>query len=92
MNEINLGKYKPKEQKKKKKKKENAIYNMEQLYKARNNVIKFFGDCSSLTSDARHKAILVKSLKILTPKRILEILLKTPPKVKENLPINIFFP
>ena len=93
MNEINLGKYKSKEQKtKKKKKKKKAIYNMEQLYKARSNVIRFFSDCSSLTSDARHKAIHVKSLKTLIPKQILQILLKTPPKLKENLPINIFFP
>ena len=63
---------------------------MEQLYKARSNVIIFFSDCSSFTSDARHKAIHVKSLKTLIPKQILQMLLKTPPKPKENLPINIF--
>ena len=42
------------------------------LYKARNNVIGFFDDYSSMTSEAKHKATKQAGLEILTPKQIIK--------------------
>ena len=36
--------------------KKNALYNIEMLFKARNNVIKLFDDYSSVVSKAKHEA------------------------------------
>ena len=44
------------------------------LYKARNSVIKFFDDYSSMVSEAKLKATKWTGLKILTPKQMLQIL------------------
>ena len=44
------------------------------LYKARNEAIKFYHDCSSMMSEAKAKAKAMKGyrLKILTPKKMLQ--------------------
>ena len=42
------------------------------LYKARNNVIKFFNDYFSVVSETKHEATKGTGLKILTPKQILQ--------------------
>ena len=42
------------------------------LYKARNSVIEFFDDYSSMVSEAKPKAIKETGLKILTPKQMLQ--------------------
>ena len=42
------------------------------LYKARNNVIEFFDDYSSIVSEAKLKANKVTGLKIITPKQMLQ--------------------
>ena len=51
------------------KEEKNTLYNIEMLYKARSNVIKFFDDYSSVVSEAKHKATKGTGLKILTPKQ-----------------------
>ena len=56
----------------KKKKKKNTLYNIEMLYKRRNNVIKFYDDYSSMVSEAKHKIIKGPGLKILTPKQMFQ--------------------
>ena len=50
----------------------NALYNIEMLYKARNEVIKFYDDYSSMVSEAKNKATKGTGLKILTPKQMLQ--------------------
>ena len=42
------------------------------LYKARNKVIKFSDDYSSMVSEAKNQATKSEGLKILTPKQILQ--------------------
>ena len=42
------------------------------LYKARNNVIKFFNDYFSVVTVTKHEATKGTGLKILTPKQILQ--------------------
>ena len=42
------------------------------LYKARNEVIKFYDDCSLMVSKAKTKAAKGTGLKILTPKQMLQ--------------------
>ena len=42
------------------------------LYKARNNVTKFFDDYSSMVSEAKHKETKGTGLKIVTPKQMLQ--------------------
>ena len=41
------------------------------LYSARNEVVKFFDDYSSMVSEAKNKASKGTGLKILTPKQML---------------------
>ena len=50
----------------------NTFYNIEMLYKARNNIIKFYDDYSSMVSEAKHKATKRTGLKISTPKQMLK--------------------
>ena len=50
----------------------NTFYNIEMLYKARNNIIKFYDDYSSMVSEAKHKATKRAGLKISTPKQMLK--------------------
>ena len=54
------------------KEQKNTLYNMEMLYKARNNVIKFFDDYLSTISEATLKAAKGTGLKLLTPKKVLQ--------------------
>ena len=50
------------------KSKKNTLYNIETLYKARSEAIKFYDDYSLLMSVAKTKENKGKGLKILTPK------------------------
>ena len=52
------------------------------LYKARNSVIEFFDDYSSMISGAKLKASKGTGLKILTPKQMLQRLSKALAQVK----------
>ena len=47
------------------------LHNIEMLYKARNEAIKFYDDYSSMESEAKTKATKGKGLKILTLKQML---------------------
>ena len=71
----NLGEIKKGNNKKRSKEQKNALYNIDMLYKARNEAIKFFNDYSSMVSEAKNKAknkTSGKGLKILTPKQMLQ--------------------
>ena len=48
------------------------MYNIEILYKARNEAIKFYDDYSLMMSEAKNKATKGTGLKILTPKQMLQ--------------------
>ena len=50
----------------------NTLYNIEMLYKERNEAIKFYDDYSSMMSDAKYRATKGTGLKILTPKQMLQ--------------------
>ena len=50
----------------------NALCNIEILYKARNEAIKFYKDYSLMMSEAKTKATKGTGLKILTPKQMLQ--------------------
>ena len=52
------------------------------LYKAINNVVKFFNDYSLMVSEAKNKATKGTKLKILTPKKMLQRLPITLSQVK----------
>ena len=54
------------------KSKKNTLYNIEMLYKARNEAIKFYDDYSLMMSEAKNKATKGTGLKILTPKQMLQ--------------------
>ena len=54
------------------KKTRNVSYNIEMLHKARNSVIEFFDDYSSMISEAKLKATKGTRLKTLTPKQLLQ--------------------
>ena len=60
----------------------NTLYNIEMLYKWRNEAIKFYDDYSSMMSEAKYKATKGIGLKILTPKQILQRLPKALAQVK----------
>ena len=53
----------------------NTLYNIEMLYNARNEAIKFYDDYSLMMSDAKNRATEGTGLKILTPKQMLQRLL-----------------
>ena len=61
---------------KKSKAQKNTLYNIEMLYKVRNEAIKFYDDYSSMVSEARYKAKQKETkgtgLRILTPKQMLQ--------------------
>ena len=46
----------------------NPLFNIEMLYKARNEAIKFYDDYSLMMSEAKVKAVKGTGLKILSPK------------------------
>ena len=48
------------------------MYNIEILYKARNEAIKFYDDYSSMVSEAKTKATKGTGLNILTPEQMLQ--------------------
>ena len=48
------------------------MHNIETLYKARNEAIKFYDDYSWIMSEAKIRATKGKGLKILTPKQMLQ--------------------
>ena len=52
------------------------------FYNARNNVIKFFDDYSSMVAEAKHKATKGTGLKILTSKQRFQILPITLAQIK----------
>ena len=56
----------------KSKEQKNALYNIETLYKERNEAIIFYDDYSLIMSEAKIKATKGKGLKILTPKQMLQ--------------------
>ena len=49
-----------------------TLYNVEILYKARNEVIKFYDDYSSMMPEAKYRATKGKGLKIVIPKQMLQ--------------------
>ena len=51
---------------------ENILYNIEMLYKARNEAIKFYGNYSSMMSEAKYRATKGTGVKISTPKQMLQ--------------------
>ena len=67
-----MGKTKKGNNKKRSKKQKHALYNIDMLYKARNEVIKFFDDYSLMVSKAKNKATKGTGLKILPPKQLLQ--------------------
>ena len=69
-----LGEIKRGNSKKRSNKQKSTLYNIEMLYKARTEVIKFYDDYSSMMSEAKAKAKTTKGtgLKILTPKQMLQ--------------------
>ena len=54
------------------KREKNTLYNIEMVYKAKNNSMKFFDDYSSIVSDKKHEATKGTGLKMLTPKQMLQ--------------------
>ena len=48
-----------------------TLYNIEMLYKARNEAIKFYDDYCSMISEAKYRATKGTGLKISTPKQML---------------------
>ena len=50
----------------------NTLYDVEMLYKARNEAIKFCDDYSSMISEAKYRATKRTRIKILTPKQMLQ--------------------
>ena len=69
-----LGEIKKGNKKHRSKEQKNTLYNIEMLYKARNEAIKFYDDYSSMMSEAKYKATKAIRLKILTPKQMLQTL------------------
>ena len=59
-----------------------SLYNIETLYKVRNEAIKFYDDYSLIKSEAKIKATKEKGLKILTLKQMLQRLPIALAKVK----------
>ena len=53
------------------KKQKDTLYNIEMLYKTRNEANKFYDDFSLMTSETKLKTTKVTGLKILTPKQLL---------------------
>ena len=73
---------------KKSKEQKNTIYNIEILYKARNEAIKFYDDYSLMMSEAKSKAKQNETkgtrLKTLTPKQMLQRLALAQVKASNN--------
>ena len=67
-----LGEIKPGNNKRKSKGQKNALYNIETLYKVRNEAIKFYDDYSLIMSEGKIKATKGTGFKIFTPKQMLQ--------------------
>ena len=67
-----LGEIKKGNNKRKLKEQKDVLYDIETLYKARNEAIKFYDDYSLIMSEAKIKATKGKGFKILTPKQMLQ--------------------
>ena len=67
-----IGEIKKGNKKHRSKEQKNTLYNIEMLYKARNEAIKFYDDYSLMMSEAKTKATKGTGLKILTPKQMLQ--------------------
>ena len=81
----NLGKIKKGNNRKRSKEQKNALYNIEILYKARGEAIKFYEDYSLIASEVKNKTknkTSGKGLKIFTPKQMLQRLPKALAQVK----------
>ena len=63
-----LGEIKKGNKKHRSKVQKNTLYNIEMLYKARNEAIKFYDDYSSMMSETKYRATKGTGLKVLTPK------------------------
>ena len=71
----NLCEIKKENNKRRSKEQNNALYNVDMLYKVRNEAIKSFNDYTSMVSEAKNKPMNKtsgKGLKILTPKQLLQ--------------------
>ena len=68
-----LGEIKKENKKHRSKEQKNTLYNIEMLYKARSEAIRFYDDYSSMLSEAKTKAKTTKrtGLQILTPTQML---------------------
>ena len=66
-----MGEIKKGNNKKRSKEQKNTLYNIEMLYKARKEAIKFYDDYSLMVSEAKNKPTKGTGLKILTPKQLL---------------------
>ena len=78
-----FGEIKKGNNKKRSKEQKNALYNIEMLYKARNEAIKFYDDYFLMISEAKKKKTTKRTgLKILAPKQILQRLLIALAEVK----------
>ena len=69
---IYLGKIKKGNKKHRSKVQKNTLYNIETLYKAKNEAIKFYDDYSSMMSEIKYRVTNGTGLKILTPKQMLQ--------------------
>ena len=67
-----IGEIKRGKSKRRSKEQKNILYNIEILYKARNEAIKFYDDYSSMVSEAKTKATKGTGLNILTPEQMLQ--------------------
>ena len=68
-----LGEIKNQKSQKKSKEQKNILYNIEMLYKARNEAINFYDDYSLIMFEAKVKATKGTRFKILSPKQMLQI-------------------
>ena len=67
-----LGEIKKGNEKHRSKEQRNTLHNIEMLYKARNEAIKFYDDYSLMMSEAKKKATKGTGLNILTPNQMLQ--------------------
>ena len=67
-----LGEIKNQKSQKKSKEQKNILYNIEMLYKARNEAINFYDDYSIIMFEAKVKATKGTRFKILSPKQMLQ--------------------
>ena len=83
INEISVGCKKSEDQK-------STIKNIKTLYESQEEVIKLFDDYSRIVSEAKYRTKYGESLKILTPKQMLQILPIAIAQVKAgNTPENL---